>query len=1096
MLIQHNLDAMRGLRYGQKLNNSMSKTLQKLSSGYRINSAADDAAGLAVSEKMRLFMTEYDRCTDNVKEGQNLAQTADAALQEVNDMLCRAKELCTRAANGTYSQIERDALQSELDELYTEMDRIFEGARFNTVHLFRHDSPTTITGHYEVVENAEPTDELVEWGKMDDLEDRYFNFAKPAKGASVTIPLDSTVNVNDAKSVIGKSFSVMDKTCLFEFTDGTSNTTLSSGSSGNFTGCDIYRIGVGNCATVQDAFDKAVDYMQANKNSMGYWNHTVSGEAMYLESAKVNGNEVTLTFEPVDMVQTIPLGGSSEDYFVKDADGEISNNLSIHSKDQLDLAEVDGAGNTNNKVEIAPGEKTVTFMAGRSDASVLTADEKETLTRNYLYFYGGSSPSTFSLHFALGSGSASSTVYLDSINTVGQLRSAIASEINALTASNGTKPYSAQVNGDGSVTVTQTSGSNRDYFYEVAQSGTTGGSGSGSGSGGSTTTTHTTTALDFTLRQTSQASGESRDAYEMTIPATLPDYFSLKIGNVTHTFYNGIPAGHSGLSSSSSSTSTFTNIQGKSVAEVCGIIKDRIASKFPDANVSLSGNTISMSNKYLGSDLNIDDQITKTTTSISFKQNDSGSGSGSGGGGTTVPAKHLLFSSSAYQYFEQNGVTVDVDLSVAMGGGAFDASRLAGSGFRYADVWYEFDDGDAATPQKRADSKLVDISSCTSYDDVKTKLTAAMQSGNPSWIKNFRITSAGTNSPVLTLTCDRSSGDSSLTFYDGYKGIDGIFTEEPTDTTVVEESFKTAGGENIGKPTATINFSKYNSSNFSELYGKGFRVTCATCAGEYINVMFCNDKTQLDLPPSFEIMDDSQTPPVPRIIHNLAVELKGMKSGEDIVKAIVQQLTPELDHYTEVAIGEPASVLNVMDKRMGDIEIAGKAYRAQVLSGVYTNFRYGHEEVFVPDPGESTVGDVTVDFRKVEIYAGSEPTKQIIDIHLPYLTLENLKLTDPASDLSTTEAAAETMGRVVNANNAISYARGTIGADFNRLEHAHESLSQAEVQMTDAYSRIRDADMAEEMTEKVRVSILQQAQQTVFMHSMQQPQQIISLLGA
>ena len=310
MLIQHNLDAMRGLRYGQKLNNSMSKTLQKLSSGYRINSAADDAAGLAVSEKMRLFMTEYDRCTDNVKEGQNLAQTADAALQEVNDMLCRAKELCTRAANGTYSQIERDALQDELDALYTEMDRIFEGARFNTVHLFRHDSPTTITGHYEVVEHAELTDELVEWGKMDDLEDRYFSLAKPAKGASVTIQLDSEVDPGDAQSLAGKSFGNTGS-YLFEFYK-------SGTSAGSYTGRNTYGISLSGCTTVQDAFDKAVNYIK--NNSLNAWSS--SGEQMYLESAKVNGNEVTLTFKPTDMTQTITTGNGTLDYFVKDGNGD------------------------------------------------------------------------------------------------------------------------------------------------------------------------------------------------------------------------------------------------------------------------------------------------------------------------------------------------------------------------------------------------------------------------------------------------------------------------------------------------------------------------------------------------------------------------------------------------------------------------------------------------------------------------------------------------------------------------------------------------------------------------------------------------------
>lgn len=1048
MRIQNNIDAMRGLRYGQKLNNSMTKSLQKLSSGYRINSAADDAAGLAVSEKMRFFMTEYDRCIDNVKEGENLAQTADAALQEVNDMLCRAKELCVRAANGTYSAQERDALQDELEALYSEMDRIFETSRFNTVQLFRHGGEPTVPGHYELIEHAEPMNNLQEWGKMDNIQDRSFSFAEDAKGATVTVPLDSSVDPNDISTVFGKSIFVADSGCMFEFVDSTSNTSMSKTNSNNNTGYPVYRIGVRNCGTLQEALDKMCEYME--ENTLSNWDHAVSGDDIYLKDAVVNGNGITLTFKPVDLVQKIPLGASSEEYIVKEADGTKGNDLPIVSREQLDLDQVDGSGETNNPVVYAPGTVTIKLLPGRGDSEVLTDAEKETISGNSIVLYNGNS-----IKFSTD-GSDASAIDLRSITTVGDLRDAIASKIDAITQ------YVVEPGGRSgeSLTIKQSGARGYDYIYEDVAS-IPGDS-----------RVQATAGLNVSTQRTSTAGGETKDAYTVKLPETLPDYFSVRIGSAKYSFYNGLPSGFDYVYGNGSTT---VNTAGKSKQDIYNLIKDRIASAYPRADVTINGEEISIQAKYSGDALGVN--VRGEAGSIEFYEY------------TTTTGTPVLTGTSGTNYFTQRS-EVEMDLSVAMGGGAFDASKLDGRGFKLGSKWFEFDDGDNTKPRRRPDATLVDVSACASYDDVRAALNAEMSSMNSSAAKNVTVTNTGS---VIKITFDRAADSSSgTTFLDGYKGIDGLLTEEPVDGTA-QETFYTSGGTLAGKPSAFIDFSQYDSSNFSELYGKGFRVTCATCAGEYINVMFCNDKGQLNVPESFEIMDQTQTPPVPRVIHNLAVELKGMKSGEDIVKAIVKQLSPELDHYTEVAVGNPASVLNVMDKRRGDIEVDGRVYRAQILSGVRTNFTYTLKEEFIPDP----VDGIPVDFSKVKIYAGSEPEPQIIDIHLPYLTLDNLKLTDPEDpDLSTTEAAAATMQRVIDANNVISYARGTIGADFNRLEHAHANLTQSEVQMTDAYSRIRDADMAEEMMEKVRVSILQQAQQTTFMHSVQQPQQIISLLGA
>ena len=136
MRIQHNIVAMNAYRNFVGNNSSLSKNLEKLSSGYRINRAGDDAAGLAISEKMRAQISGLDTAQKNVKDGISLVKTAEGALQEVQDMMNRMVSLATQSANGTYdNDVDRQALQDEMDALLKEIDRISETANFNGINL-------------------------------------------------------------------------------------------------------------------------------------------------------------------------------------------------------------------------------------------------------------------------------------------------------------------------------------------------------------------------------------------------------------------------------------------------------------------------------------------------------------------------------------------------------------------------------------------------------------------------------------------------------------------------------------------------------------------------------------------------------------------------------------------------------------------------------------------------------------------------------------------------------------------------------------------------------------------------------------------------
>ena len=136
MVIAHNLAAMNTQRMYGITTSEKKKTTEKLSSGYKINRAADDAAGLTISEKMRSQIRGLNQGSDNIQDGVSVVQIADGALAEVNDMLHRMTELSIKSANGTNTDADRAAIQKEIHEIIQEIDRIHESTEFNTMKLF------------------------------------------------------------------------------------------------------------------------------------------------------------------------------------------------------------------------------------------------------------------------------------------------------------------------------------------------------------------------------------------------------------------------------------------------------------------------------------------------------------------------------------------------------------------------------------------------------------------------------------------------------------------------------------------------------------------------------------------------------------------------------------------------------------------------------------------------------------------------------------------------------------------------------------------------------------------------------------------------
>ena len=136
MVVQHNLQAANTNRQLGITTSAQAKSTEKLSSGYKINRAADDAAGLSISEKMRSQIRGLNKASSNAQDGVSLVQTAEGALNETHSILQRMNELATQAANGTNTSVDRSAIRAELDQLTSEINRIQSTTQFNTMNLW------------------------------------------------------------------------------------------------------------------------------------------------------------------------------------------------------------------------------------------------------------------------------------------------------------------------------------------------------------------------------------------------------------------------------------------------------------------------------------------------------------------------------------------------------------------------------------------------------------------------------------------------------------------------------------------------------------------------------------------------------------------------------------------------------------------------------------------------------------------------------------------------------------------------------------------------------------------------------------------------
>lgn len=273
MRIQHNIEAMNANRQLNITGGTLAKSARNLSSGYKINVVADDAAGLSISEKMRKQVRGLTQASVNSEDGISMIQIADGALSEVHDMIDRCLELSVQASNGTNSASDREKIQDEINQIITEIDMIKERTKFNEINVLK---GIGVYAPDRIERNMFPVGSLPDWVECPSIKyeneqdgktvfsEKYTGTNKAGQNGTFTAAsLDFADYAANKSDLYGKGFSTTCCTCnnyyCVEFTRGTGPLPpIQSGTS------YIYQLGIDNINTASDLIDAILDLTQYN----------------------------------------------------------------------------------------------------------------------------------------------------------------------------------------------------------------------------------------------------------------------------------------------------------------------------------------------------------------------------------------------------------------------------------------------------------------------------------------------------------------------------------------------------------------------------------------------------------------------------------------------------------------------------------------------------------------------------------------------------------------------------------------------------------------------------------------------------------------
>ncbi len=327
MVVQHNLTAMNSNRMLGVTTRAQAKSTEKLSSGYKINRAADDAAGLSISEKMRKQIRGLTQASSNAQDGISAVQTAEGALNEVQDMLQRMNELAVKAANGTNSEDDRNYIQDEVNQLIKEIDRVSTTTKFNETYLLKGDDTVKFTAPGTNLKAAAGT------AGANDKQQTY----------------DLTITANSFKTEGGKSdvtFSLMGKNFSVRLEETDDNKTLAT------------------------KLAKAMNENKITDSNVGAFTATVKDNVITLTAAK-NGTVADTNVIKDDAELTAKGTGVLTLDLHVGADSTADNQISVDIKQMS--ASVLGLKTGNSTTGDATGDLDTLLVNGKDDKNARTA---------------------------------------------------------------------------------------------------------------------------------------------------------------------------------------------------------------------------------------------------------------------------------------------------------------------------------------------------------------------------------------------------------------------------------------------------------------------------------------------------------------------------------------------------------------------------------------------------------------------------------------------------------------------------------------------------------------------------------------------------
>jgi len=409
MRIQHNIAAMNSYRNFSNNASALNKNLEKLSTGYKINRAGDDAAGLAISEKMRAQITGLEGATKNAKDGISLIQTAEGALTEVPSMLNRMTTLAEQSANGTYDDsLDRVQLQKEVDALKSEIDRVADSTNFNGLKLL--DGSLSGAGGLKGNVNLTDTKSVARTTSTADFA------AKTGAKAGDTFSYDLSFKANDKENKLSIDFTLNDEKTALVASDGTQYALASASSkNGNVAEADLAKAVLGELQkdkTITENFDvelngtkglaftskvKGLEGAEVKSTEASYAKTSAEHDAKDRNTVEAMGAN-TLSFaktamnsmQKVDLSNLKVMGstlaeksGDIEKY-VKDNTFEIDGKkfAMIGSKDDYDSWKTKVSGDTTI-IKLTGQEAADNYSANAADAKLIAAELTRVTGRDF-----------------------------------------------------------------------------------------------------------------------------------------------------------------------------------------------------------------------------------------------------------------------------------------------------------------------------------------------------------------------------------------------------------------------------------------------------------------------------------------------------------------------------------------------------------------------------------------------------------------------------------------------------------------------------------------------------------------------------------------